>query len=110
LDVERAPSTQGWLPVGLNRRLPVPPDELMAGRELGQAFERAQRGWHVAEAEVVIDRRQVDSSADGRVLQQALELGCKGERAIGQLGVDDRLLSQTVAGQKQALLGTVPDR
>ncbi len=105
-------------PLGLDRRRPrvaaqaqlaVAPDGERAGRQLARLGEDRQRRRDRVEGEEGGDGARLDLAREARLLEQRLELGGEGERALAQ-AVVERLDPEAVAGEQQALLALVPDR
>ena len=96
------------VPVRLDRRSSLLPDEPVARRELADPREDGVGGGHVLEREVVLEGRPVELSRTGRVLEERLQLGAEQQRAV-ELGVVQRLLAEPVPCEQQAPPPRVPD-
>ena len=62
----------------------------------------------VAEGEIILDRLRIGRPAQQRMGEQALELRGEEQGAVGQLGIEERLHAEPVAGEEQrSVLGVV---
>jgi hypothetical protein len=88
---------------------PPPSHEQVARRQLLDAGEAGAAG-DVLERQVGVELRGVDLAPEARELQQRLDLGREGERAVVEERVHERLLADVVAGEDQPLSRRVPER
>jgi hypothetical protein len=96
------PTRDGW-------RLPAAQKKGMAGRQLVSRAVDRSRIRHVAEREVVFDRRRIDLERQAAMGQQRLQLRAEHELTVAQVGVVKRLDAEAVAREEQRLLALVPD-
>jgi hypothetical protein len=64
---------------------------------------------HVLEREIGVDRLEIDVASNSRQPQQRLQLGRKGERAVGEPRPQQRLLAEAVARQHQPFAARIPE-
>ncbi len=65
---------------------------------------------HVAECEIIVDRRRQQPPRRQRMPQQAAQFGGEGKGPVGQERVIERLFAEPVASQEQLLPPAVPQR
>ena len=82
----------------------------MARFELIDALKNAQLLRDIAKGQVCVESTGVYLTFDSAMFEQHLELGTEYKLSPGGNCVKERLFSDAVAGDKEALLNRVPDR
>ena len=103
---------------GSGRRRPVALDALrlalgkehVAGRHAVDAGNPGGIARHVLERQVRVERRHVDVAPHVRQAQERFQLGCKGERPVGETRPNERLLAEAVAREHESLPRPIPER
>ena len=104
-------------PLGTEAQVPVPlgagdavlPHEEVPGREGLDIAEKGVGRLDEPECQVLVQRERRERAEGGVARQERLDLRGEGEAAI-PLGVEQRLLTEVIAGDEQALAAAVPDR
>ena len=87
------------------------PDGIMSRGQLVDALQDRPGSWHVAVAQVMIERQGIEPARYDALGQGQQGLQLAGEdQAPAIVAIDQRLLAQPVAGQDQRAAGCVPDR
>ena len=92
---------------GARHRAAAADQEKMAGGELPDALDDRGVVGDVAVSEKSSIAWRIGVAAQQRVGEQALQLRGEDQGAVGQLGVEERLHAEPVAGEEQRVLGGV---
>ena len=103
-----AVAVERQVPVLLDRRPSLAPEQVVAAGELRYALEDRAGRRDVFEREVTRETREIELAGAAGMREQRLELGAEQQR-VSEVGVVERLLAESVTSEQQAPVLLVPE-